>query len=466
MLAYRPLWYYNAFVTALALAGLAALDWTVVWNLSRADLVGVAALVALGVLSESLAITIVIGRHVGTSSITFLPLLASPLLFGPTVAVLFMAFTGTVTQILVHRKDAFTSRFNISQWIISTTLAGEAFELAGGTPASEGFDYHYLQAIALPFLLFGGILLGVNHLFVAGFIALKHRTRFRPVLAQLAGPSGTNLMYDLLVSPVALAIVFLYVELHVAGLILILLPLLLIRHSYLTSLRLQQANRDLLEMMVKAIETRDPYTSGHSRRVAVMARRVAELLRLPSRVAESIETAALLHDIGKIEADYTEIIRKPGQLSNEERRRIQAHATRGAELIKSLSSFKNDVVAAVHHHHERYDGRGYPDGLSGEAIPLGARIIMICDAVDAMLSDRPYRGALSVGDVQEQLQLGKGTQFDPWIISRLLRSDVLQKQCEEVLADRARSPEAVGGETRGAASLREFSVVQHGIGGG
>lgn len=457
--------YYVALVGGLALASLTTLDASGIWSLSTADLAGLAALIALVVLSEALAIPVVIGRHAGTTSITFLPLLACILVFGPDVTVLLIAVSGVVTQFAIHRKRLFEASFNISQWIVSVTAAGFVFEGSGGFRVTDAFDLAYVKATAVPFVLFGIVAVGVNHVAVAGFVALKEASRFRPVLLRLTGRSGTNLVYDLLVSPVAITVAFLYVQLHVAGLLLTLLPLLFIRHSYLTNVRLQQANRDLLEMMVKAIETRDPYTSGHSRRVATMARRIAELMRLPGKTCSAIETAALLHDIGKIDSAYVDIIRKPSQLSQEELQVIQSHATKGADLIRSLSSFGDGVVSAVRHHHERYDGRGYPAGLRGEMIPLGARVIMICDAVDAMLSDRPYRRALSVEEVREQLSLGKGRQFDPAVTARVLESDLLEGQHKEVVADGARGLEVTEWEGRAAVAGREFSVVQQGTPG-
>src|SRR5690606_22024542 len=135
------------------------------------------------------------------------------------------------------------------------------------------------------------------------------------------------------------------------------------------------------------------------------------------------EMAALLHDIGKIDAIYAAVIRKPYDLNEEERSLIQTHATKGAELLEQLSSVPREIVGAVRHHHERYDGTGYPSGLRGEEIPLAARIIMICDSVDAMLSDRPYRRALSIAKVRSELVRCAGTQFDPQIVHSVLQRD-------------------------------------------
>jgi putative nucleotidyltransferase with HDIG domain len=205
----------------------------------------------------------------------------------------------------------------------------------------------------------------------------------------------------------------------------IVFPLLLFHHFHVSKQQYLDAHKDLLRALVKAIETRDPYTSGHSVRVATMAREIAKNLRLPGRRVDKIETAALLHDIGKIDPLYSNVLRKPHDLTAEERLLIQTHAVRGADLLADLQSVDAEVTLAVRHHHERFDGRGYPSGLVGDEIPLAARIIMLCDSVDAMLSDRPYRKALSVATVQKELLKCAGTQFDPDIVSIVLKHDTL-----------------------------------------
>src|SRR5690606_10253367 len=149
----------------------------------------------------------------------------------------------------------------------------------------------------------------------------------------------------------------------------------LIRYSYLSKVQLEEANRDLLKVLVKAIETRDPYTSGHSLRVATLARAIAEDLELTPKQIERVETAALLHDIGKIDVVYEAVIRKPHSLTSAERDLIKTHATKGADLLESLTSVNREVIAAVRHHHERYDGTGYPAGLRADQVPVAARII-------------------------------------------------------------------------------------------
>jgi putative nucleotidyltransferase with HDIG domain len=153
---------------------------------------------------------------------------------------------------------------------------------------------------------------------------------------------------------------------------------------------------------------------------------------LPQRRLDRIEQSALLHDIGKIDAIYTEILKKPDSLSSEERSIIESHVTKGVELLQTLSSVPAAVIADVRHHHERVDGKGYPDGLRGKDIPLGARIIKVSDAIDAMLSDRPYRNALDLDTVRRELTLYSGSQFDEEVVQAIIDTDVLESHRAEV----------------------------------
>src|SRR5574337_1610907 len=165
--------------------------------------------------------------------------------------------------------------------------------------------------------------------------------------------------------------------------------------------------------MVKAIEARDPYTSGHSLRVAALSRAIAVELGLSAKQIEQIQTAALLHDVGKIHEEFAPLLRKEARLTAEETALMQTHSAKSAELVGIITKFRGVIQESVRHHHERWDGQGYPDGVAGKEIPLGSRIILISDTIDAMTTDRPYRKRLGLDVVIAELQKCKGTQFDP-----------------------------------------------------
>jgi putative nucleotidyltransferase with HDIG domain len=191
-------------------------------------------------------------------------------------------------------------------------------------------------------------------------------------------------------------------------------PIILVRQLYRTTVELTNVTEELLELMVAAIEARDAYTSGHSRRVAKASEVIAKALGLSAVEVERVSVAALLHDVGKIDERFGPILAKEGRLTPEEWDIMKRHPIRGAELVGLLSSLR-DIVAPVRHHHENWDGTGYPDGLTGEAIPLASRIIMFADTLDAITTDRPYRKALGIAEARAEFVRFRGKQFDPQI---------------------------------------------------
>ena len=163
--------------------------------------------------------------------------------------------------------------------------------------------------------------------------------------------------------------------------------------------------------LVRAVEARDPYTRCHAEHVAFYAERLAEHLQLPISTRQSIRLAALLHDVGKIAVPRS-VLTKPGPLSSVELAFIRQHPSTGGDILEQTSPMSIEA-ALVRQHHERWDGSGYPDGLCGEAISVGARIINVADSMDAMLMHRTYKHTLTVEQMLDELQRCAGTQFDP-----------------------------------------------------
>lgn len=170
----------------------------------------------------------------------------------------------------------------------------------------------------------------------------------------------------------------------------------------------------IVESMIFALETKDRYTRGHSERVTMFAVEVAEAMGLDKAVIETIRHASRLHDIGKIGIDDS-ILRKPSGLTREERSIMMSHPVTGESILKPVR-YLSALLPAVRHHHERYDGAGYPDGLKGDDIPLEARIISVVDTFDAMRSNRPYRDKIELVPVLEELEKCAGRQFDPQVV--------------------------------------------------
>jgi putative nucleotidyltransferase with HDIG domain len=172
-------------------------------------------------------------------------------------------------------------------------------------------------------------------------------------------------------------------------------------------------NFEMVMALSEALDARDKYTAGHSRRVMEYSLGIAKHLKLPENDIHGLKMSALLHDIGKIGVSDI-ILYKESKISDKEFAVIKKHPEIGANILRAVGAFK-DLVPIVYHHHERFDGTGYPKGIYGEQIPLYARIISIADSFDAMTSTRPYRKALRIESALLEIELNGGKQFDPSI---------------------------------------------------
>lgn len=170
--------------------------------------------------------------------------------------------------------------------------------------------------------------------------------------------------------------------------------------------------------LAAAVEAQDPYTEKHLQRMASLSERLARAAGLDSEQVVAIRYGSILHDVGKMGINEA-ILRKPGPLTEEERARVRDHPIIGAQIVQSMH-LAQQIAPIVRGHHERWDGQGYPDGLKGEEIPLGARIVALVDAYDAMTTDRPYRAALSPELIRAELEYNAGKQFDPNLTALLL----------------------------------------------
>lgn len=208
---------------------------------------------------------------------------------------------------------------------------------------------------------------------------------------------------------------------------------------------LHQLNDELLMMIAKMIDARDPYVGGHAAKVAEYAVAIGRELDLPDERVELLRQAGFLHDIGKI-AIAEHILHKPSRLTEEEYAYIQTHAAVGADLIAASPSLGH-LAPFVRHHHERWDGRGYPDGLANVAIPLEARILSVCDSVEAMASDRPYHRGMPLPAIVAEVRRSAGTQFDPLVVDAFVRlvegegAALIVNSAHEVDHKQAASPE-------------------------
>jgi len=187
-----------------------------------------------------------------------------------------------------------------------------------------------------------------------------------------------------------------------------------------------------IRAIVNAIEEKDEYTRGHTGRVTEYSLLIGKRLGLSNDEIKTLELSALLHDVGKIGIPDS-ILRKPGRLTDEEYAVIKSHPLRGVKILEPIENIRH-ILPGIRHHHERYDGKGYPDGLKGKKIPFYARIIAVADAFDAMTSDRPYRKGLPIEIARKEIEENRGTQFDPECADAFLRElDENPERIEEII---------------------------------
>lgn len=353
-------------------------------------------------------------------SVGFIPFTATVLLCPNWIAVAAVAGANVLTEVLSSR-ESLKKVFNVAQMSLATSLAVLVYVGLGGQSLLGLRSLSATNAIALvgvPFAMLVVVFVGTNTFAVSGAIAANDR---KAVIRVWRQNHLGSLAYDVFASPVVFLLGWFYAKFGVMGAAGLALPLLGVRQLYKTNRQLESVNQELLELMVKAIEARDPYTSGHSRRVSHYSKLIARAIGLGSRQVERVGVAALLHDVGKIHDIYAPILRKPDKLTADEWAVMQTHPIKSAELVSTVSQLR-DVVSAVRHHHENWDGSGYPDGIAGEEIPLAARVVLLADTIDAMTTDRPYRRALGEPQVRAELMKYRGKQFDPKICDQLLAS--------------------------------------------
>lgn len=218
---------------------------------------------------------------------------------------------------------------------------------------------------------------------------------------------------------------------QVWSLVLLALPIAFAYFAFKSTKEVRDITRRMLESMADAIDLRDPYTGGHSRRLVGLIKGTMRELGIAGPEVDLICAAARLHDIGKIGVP-DRVLQKPAPLALAEWQVMHSHPERGAELLSRYPDFARGADF-IRYHHERWDGTGYPRGLKGTEIPLGARVIAVVDAFDAMTSDRPYRPAMSVERAAWELRAGRGKQWDPRVVDAFLRVVAKQFQCPQII---------------------------------
>ena len=357
--------------------------------------------------------------EVGTSEATIDQLAFVPLLFLAPLPL--VPFLTALAYVVARVPDLIRGRLHPDRWLYfvgdawhSVAMVAVVAALAPGPVEMEHLGVYLLALLAQ--MTAGLLVLVLND-------TLIHRESAANVLRVVAAPS---FQIDALLTPVALmlAAVGAHDPIAIAGVVPLMWLVRLFsterRERYAAALELNQAYRGTVMVLSDVVEAEDNYTASHCRSVVELAGAVADEMGLDSRTKQELEIAALLHDVGKI-AIPNEILNKPAKLTDEEFELMKTHTIEGQALLDRVGGRLAKVGAVVRSCHERWDGRGYPDGLIGEQIPVAARIVFCCDAYSAMTTDRPYRQAMSQADAVEELRRNSGSQFEPRVVEALER---------------------------------------------
>ena len=377
------------------------------------DWLAVAVLASLGITSWVLRETDV-GSRVQLSFISIV-LLAAAVIVGPVGA----AIVGAVGTVLQFDRQQFIVRvFNISLFSAMGSLGGLVYAQTGGIQAFGGSEsaVTILASVGIPLIVADVTQCLLNAILIAGVLRVASGTRVRTQILKLLSTSGLAYIgYGV--------IGFLFVVLWIpAGVgwfsaILVLAPLAVAQWAFGQYGEELRAHDRTLRALVTAEEKKDPTNAGHSQKVAQLSEWLAEALGLGHKEIQDVRTAGMLHDIGKVGVP-ARYIRARRPLEDEDFVVIAEHAAAGVELVRGIE-FLSGSLDGIAHHHERYDGLGYPAGLAGEQIPLVARIVAVADVFDALTTERSYRPALGVEEALQVMRDRAGTHLDPVVVDAL-----------------------------------------------
>ncbi len=348
------------------------------------------------------------GGYVTAGTMFTLPLL---IMVGPFWAAVVDGIVNVLVYGIVRRRGLDRVVHNLAIYTLGFYATAGVFEAAGGRIGALAFPAHAgaLLAAGITYFL-------VNSACVSTVIGLT------------SGPSPwrvwqrnfqEGILHHLSFVALGALVVVVWYAAGPWGSALFVLPFFVSRYSFRMYLELRSDLKEFVRALTEVLEDVDPYTRPHAVRVSQYAVRLARGLRRPESEVDEIEYAALVHDLGKIGPQHQYILQKPGSLSHEEQRTLRAHPAAGAEIVAKVRALRraSEIVLS---HHERPDGQGYPFGLRSADVPIGARILNVADAFDAMTSDRPYRRALPMEAALGELERGAGTQFDAQVVRCLL----------------------------------------------
>lgn len=374
-----------------------------------------AVVAAAALVAEAMAVALPGG---GSASLSYPLSVAATALLGPAGGGIVAGVSGVNYGDLIRRRPLSVYAGNVGQVVLCSVLSGWAYIALGGrallgsaTPRFVAGDFPGVLPAVAALVLVG---LGMNAALASVGVSLLRSVPFRIVwrssiswalpLQTTLGVLGLAIAQVLSIAPVAF--------------LLFVFPLIVARQFYQRFVGLKDAYLDTVGSLVAAIEAKDPYTRGHSERVAEMAAGIGRSLGMADERVQKLVFAALLHDVGKV-GIAARILGKLDALSHDEFEEIRRHPSIGAHILERVP-YLAEVVPAVLSHHERFDGAGYGQGLKAQQVPLEARVLAVADSFDAMTTRRPYRAALSPELAIAAIRAEAGTQFDPEVVEHFL----------------------------------------------
>jgi len=387
-------------------------------------------IIIITILTEGFSINLYVGNT--SISTTAVPLVAGFILFGPFGTIICsVAYAATAAIKFKSPLNRFI--FNFSNHVIAGMVVNMIIAIAKVPFDDWGIGWQLLFTLVASL----GVYIITTSLISVGIGIDLKQSPFEIWKEQYQWMS----LYYIGIGFVSYSLIFGYKHADLLGIVFLAVPLLLLRFSQAqyvghtrdivktlrkknldlekSTFEIQELSEGLLTTLSEIIDLRDPYVLGHSKQVSVYATEIARELNLNAKQVDVIRKAGLLHDIGKLGIPM-EILTKPSSLTPEEYEVIKKHAVLGSDLVKNTPSLR-PLAQIIRHHHEQFDGKGYPDKITGNQISIEARILSVADAIEAMSSDRPYRRALKSDKVKKELTEHSGTQFDPLVVDAAIK---------------------------------------------
>ncbi len=369
---------------------------------------------------------IVLYRNIAVST-SFAVYLASVLLFKPFAAMIIIILGFTIRMVKHNGKyvhvlntPLYKTLYNYCAFIVPLLYSSLIYNVLGGQYSTRNL-WNNIHLI----IIFSVIFFILNTLIVSILFSIIHN---KSMLYFFIINARLGLLSSLAMAPFGIMLAFVYERYKVAGALTIIVPIALARYTFYLYIETKTQYIQTVDSLMLAMEARDKYTEGHSQRVAELSTLIAKEFRYSDIMIERLHMASLLHDVGKIGID-DKILNKPGKLTQEEYETIKSHPEIGYNILKDVKNLQ-DVLPVIRSHHERYDGKGYPDSKLPEELALDVFIVQLADTVDSMTTDRPYRKALTQEEVISEITKYSGTQFHPKVVQAYL--NILEKKKKAV----------------------------------